>query len=366
MNIITVLTIPVIIILLALCQIYRNFRYQEMADSRTHASPVALIAVAVSVIADILAGREYLLLVPVDLIAGIICLWIYNSILCDMDGKHLLMRVVTGFAMVCSLCHLLFLTGMVPYPDNEFLTISLAAVISLLTGVVIYMIYYRICSVRRVMKSGTVWFSLCMCVDMLYILAVLLETVIYVSVSNLLGTYSGIHSDLFVLLLTATVSALAVRLLMDSVFILYHRHERRIVESLKVSQIEVMGDNSRNDYQYKEVYERVLQYFDREKPYLNGELTINDLVKVLYSNKLYISKAISHYTGRNFCQFVNYYRVTYSIERFRANPDLKVLELSLQSGFNSVVSFNMAFRLFMGESPSEWCRKERNKLLKNK
>jgi AraC-like DNA-binding protein len=114
-----------------------------------------------------------------------------------------------------------------------------------------------------------------------------------------------------------------------------------------------------------EMLERVA-YFESERPYLNGDLTINDLVKVLYSNKLYISKAISHFTGRNFCQFVNYYRVIYSVERFRDNPELKVLELSNLCGFNSMVSYTMAFRLFMGETPSEWCRKEKSRIVKER
>ena len=41
-------------------------------------------------------------------------------------------------------------------------------------------------------------------------------------------------------------------------------------------------------------------------------------------------------------------------------------ELAEKSGFNTVVSYTMAFRLFMDETPSEWCRKERAKILKPK
>jgi AraC-like DNA-binding protein len=50
------------------------------------------------------------------------------------------------------------------------------------------------------------------------------------------------------------------------------------------------------------------------------------------------------------------------MEMFRRNPNLKIAELWPMSGFNSIVSFNMAFRLFVNESPSEWCRKEKKKL----
>ena len=117
---------------------------------------------------------------------------------------------------------------------------------------------------------------------------------------------------------------------------------------------------------YKNLYERVLEYFVEEKPYLNPNLTINDIVEVVFSNKLYISKAISQYTGRNFCQFVNYYRVIHAVELYRNNTNLKVLELASRSGFNSVVSFGMAFRLYMGEKPGDWCRKEKYRLDKLK
>ena len=105
-----------------------------------------------------------------------------------------------------------------------------------------------------------------------------------------------------------------------------------------------------------------MQLFENDRMYLNSELTINDVVKIVYTNKLYISRAISQFTGRNFCQFVNYYRVIHSIRLFRENPDLKVAELANQSGFNSSVTFAMAFRLYMSESPSDWCRKERYKI----
>ena len=128
---------------------------------------------------------------------------------------------------------------------------------------------------------------------------------------------------------------------------------------MKLAPVEVAGMGSRDNDVFKDIYERVVEYFEREKPFLNGDLTINDIVSVVFTNKLYISRAISQYTGRNFCQFVNYYRVMYSVECFRRNPELKVAELWPMCGFNTIVSYNMAFRLFMGENPSDWCRKEK-------
>jgi len=130
---------------------------------------------------------------------------------------------------------------------------------------------------------------------------------------------------------------------------------------MKISRLEVPNDSSRKDAVYKDVYDRIVAYFESEKPYLNSELTINDVVSVVYSNKVYISRAISQYTGRNFCQFVNYYRIMFAVETFRQNDELRISDLANLCGFNSVVSFNMAFRLFMKENPSDWCRREKRK-----
>jgi AraC-like DNA-binding protein len=160
--------------------------------------------------------------------------------------------------------------------------------------------------------------------------------------------------------------ALGLRAVQDSLFVIWQRHERRIVESMKMSQTDIVHSSSKTNELYGDIYARLVALFEADKPYLDSELTINDVVKKIFTNKLYISRAISRFTGKNFCQFVNYYRVSYSIKLFRDNPDLKVAELANQSGFNSTVSFSMAFRLYMTECPSDWCRKERNKIVRGK
>ena len=211
------------------------------------------------------------------------------------------------------------------------------------------------------MKAGNVWSCLTLAIDGVYLsvmMSLLLSLVMYFD-----HTWARLTVSVFMWL---EVVALSARISNDSVFIFWSRQERRIVESMKISSVEISPGGLKADDGYKEIYERIVALFENDRMYLNSSLTINDVVKVVFTNKLYISRAISQFTGRNFCQFVNYYRVTYSVRTFRDNPDLKVAELALMSGFNSVVSFSMAFRLYMGESPSDWCRKERSRLIRRK
>ena len=218
----------------------------------------------------------------------------------------------------------------------------------------IFGIYRRIRDIKVVMRAGSVWTMVCLSVDAVYISILLLYAVLLPEMNLWV---SGI-------LLFSVLVAQCLRIRNHSAFVFLVNHERRIVESMRLSQAECIGDNPGTDLLYDNIYERVLRYFEVSKPYLDNTLTISDIADIIFTNKVYISRAINHCTGRNFCQFVNYHRVSHAVELFRGNPQLKVVEIANRSGFNSSTSFNNAFRLYMGEKPGEWCRKERARLNK--
>lgn len=102
------------------------------------------------------------------------------------------------------------------------------------------------------------------------------------------------------------------------------------------------------------LYNRVMLFMNEKKPFLDPSFHMEDLAEELYSNKLYLSRTINILSGRNFRQFVNYHRVQYAISLFKKDPRLKVGEAASMSGFHSTVSFNMAFKVNTGRTPSEW------------
>lgn len=100
-------------------------------------------------------------------------------------------------------------------------------------------------------------------------------------------------------------------------------------------------------------YRRIDQFMHDHKPYLDDRFTLDKMSDTLKMNKVYISRAINKYTAKNFRQYVNWHRVLYSVELMRADPWLKVIELAFMSGFHSQVTYNMCFKLFMEETPSD-------------
>ena len=121
---------------------------------------------------------------------------------------------------------------------------------------------------------------------------------------------------------------------------------------LRSSPYMSMDSNSRMNA----LYTRATKYMETEQPFLIEGFSLAAMSEALFTNKSYLSRVINYYSGRNFKQFVNYYRVRYAVELIKKDPHLSVLELATMSGFRSTVTFNVAFRLNMNDSPGSYCR----------
>lgn len=340
-------------------QIVKNMRYKELADEKNRLAPVILLMNSLLIFCDLIAGGQVCVRLPFDLLLGLFPMTLLTSSLWQFRTAYKYFKISLAAHAAASVCYILDACDVLVLPSAVFFRCAASVIVLCMTAMFVHGIWNHVREVRNVMKSGGIWVNLCLCVDFVYMATVLAIIILMHLLFMLSSGNFYLYACLASVLLGAAMIALDLRVANDSLFILNTRHEKRIVESMKISNVENSGDPARIESVHKAIYDRIVEYFETEKPFLSGELTINDLVKVLYTNKLYISRAISQFTGRNFCQFVNYYRVTYSMKHFRENPNLKVNELASCSGFNSVASFNMAFRLFVGEKPSDWCRKEK-------
>ena len=109
------------------------------------------------------------------------------------------------------------------------------------------------------------------------------------------------------------------------------------------------------------LYDRCCRYMADRKPFLVESFSLGDLASALFPNRVYLSKTINYYSGKNFRCYINYYRVMYAMELFRRNKSLTVAELGSLAGFHSNTTFNQAFKTVMKESPSTWCARLRKK-----
>lgn len=104
------------------------------------------------------------------------------------------------------------------------------------------------------------------------------------------------------------------------------------------------------------LFNEVVSIMENRKPWLQDDFGVEDLARMTRTNRMYLSKAINFHSGRNFSQLTNYYRINYARDLIRKDPSLKMNEVSRMSGFHTVVSFNMAFKLNERMTPTEYAQ----------
>lgn len=104
------------------------------------------------------------------------------------------------------------------------------------------------------------------------------------------------------------------------------------------------------------IIEELLDAMEKEKLYLNHELTLGELANQLNIHAHQLSKLINENLNKNFFEFVNEFRIK-EYKRLVANPKNKhisILGLAMDAGFNSKASFNRIFKNTTGLTPSEF------------
>jgi len=101
----------------------------------------------------------------------------------------------------------------------------------------------------------------------------------------------------------------------------------------------------------------LLNYFSKQKPWLNPHLNILDVAKHIGTNRSYVSNIINENIGCNFNQFVNNYRINEAKILLKQIPELSISEISELAGFGSVNSFIRIFKRAENYTPTEFRKK---------
>ncbi len=101
---------------------------------------------------------------------------------------------------------------------------------------------------------------------------------------------------------------------------------------------------------------RLLNFMERERPYLDAELTIQDLSAKINISKHHLTEILNNRMGKNFFTFINEYRIE-EVKRKLSDPafdHLTILGIAYDCGFNSKSSFNTLFKQYTGQTPSDF------------
>ena len=102
------------------------------------------------------------------------------------------------------------------------------------------------------------------------------------------------------------------------------------------------------------LFQEIKDYFEREKPYLDPELKVEQIAEQLGVSQRQITSSLKIQNIRNFNHFINHYRIEES-RKLLENPEYDALTIEAiaeKSGFGSKQSFYNAFELHTGVKPA--------------
>lgn len=218
----------------------------------------------------------------------------------------------------------------------------------------LYIAYRRFEGIRMMFRHTAVWHNVEEHSRFLYSLAFLVAGMLFICGIPMSGHWKSVLSAFSLLMFLGLYALLYLRAMTGRTFVLNIETEKKIKDIIKGNLRTSYADKVDEDKKMSYLYKRIVMYMEEKRPYLSQTFDMSYLADRMLTNKSYLSKTINLLSGRNFRQFVNYYRVRRAMELFKEDPRLKINEVSEMSGFRTAVSFNMAFKVNTGKTPTEW------------
>lgn len=278
---------------------------------------------------------------------------------CSFENPDHSLKASLSLAVYGFLALLFF--GLKPPGTDDFrsqrVVCSLGPQILFVLSHFLFVAYRKFSGIRAMFRNAAVWHNVEDYSRFLYTLGFLCTSLLFLCAVSASGRFGEIMTGVSLLISMCLYALLFLRAATGKTYMIKEETEKRIKDIIKGNLRTSYIDKSEEDAKINNLYRRVVMYMEEKKPYLDQNFDMAALAGSMFTNKLYLSKTINILSGRNFRQFVNYYRIQRAIELFKADPRLKVSEVSEMSGFHSSVSFNMAFKVNIGSTPSEWILK---------
>ena len=140
---------------------------------------------------------------------------------------------------------------------------------------------------------------------------------------------------------------------------------RDLWETKAESEVEIVSKSAKStelSSKTEEHYQKLLKIMREEKLYQNTELNMTLLAEKTGLSNGYLSQIINQKEGKNFFDFVNYYRIEEVKQKLNdaAFNHYSILGIALEAGFKSKSTFNAVFKKFTGQTPSNFRKQLQN------
>jgi YesN/AraC family two-component response regulator len=98
----------------------------------------------------------------------------------------------------------------------------------------------------------------------------------------------------------------------------------------------------------QEIENYIIRYYDKD-------ISLSQMANLYFLNEQYLCRLFKKKKGINFSDYVNRIRLD-KAKQLLASSDNKIINISMQLGFNNVSYFNRLFKKYFGLTPSQYKR----------
>lgn len=105
--------------------------------------------------------------------------------------------------------------------------------------------------------------------------------------------------------------------------------------------------------QNKQLIENLHKVLEEDMVFLQPDIRIDDVAKMICSNRTYVTRLMRQEYGLSFIEYVNVARIQYS-QKLLYTSNKTLDEIAEMSGFQSTSNYCRAFKRYIGTSPVAW------------
>lgn len=133
-----------------------------------------------------------------------------------------------------------------------------------------------------------------------------------------------------------------------------------VLTALKFDENPIIDENNEpvlmeTPKRFTELAKNFEDLVNEEKIYLKNNILMEEVARMLKTNRTYVAQMIKQEYGTTFTALMNEKRIEVAMQLLSSDNENKTMQaIAAESGFNSLSSFNKTFKNLTGVVPSEW------------
>lgn len=129
--------------------------------------------------------------------------------------------------------------------------------------------------------------------------------------------------------------------------------EESAAEECTAEEHTMEDDGEKSVTNNKDLVASLHKLLEEDKVFLQPDIRIDDVARMIYTNRTYITRLMRQEYGLTFIEYVNIMRIQHS-QHLLYSYNMTLDEVAYKSGFQSTSNYCRAFKRYIGTSPLTW------------